>query len=123
MDVAKLCRDYGIAKVTRCFAGAPHVESSLAGMSQINRRRWRPSTTAPGLCCPKVIEDAVKAARLYKAVAPAIPVKDTVKLAESGVCHGNARQADYNGRADSQVFDPDLIKGALTRPAERAGGY
>jgi 2-C-methyl-D-erythritol 4-phosphate cytidylyltransferase len=117
VDVANLCRDYGIAKVTKVLCGgSTRIESSLAGMSEISPKARLAAIHdgARPLVPQKVIEDAVKAARLYKAVAPAIPVKDTVRLAESGVVTETPDRRITMAVQTPQVFDPDLIKGALT---------
>ncbi|MGI5935252.1 MAG: 2-C-methyl-D-erythritol 4-phosphate cytidylyltransferase [Oscillospiraceae bacterium] len=117
VDVAKLCRDYGIAKVTKVLCGgSTRLESSLAGVSEISPKAKLAAIHdgARPLVTQKVIEDAIKTASLYKAVAPAIQVKDTVKLAESGIVTETPDRHITMAVQTPQVFAPELIKGALT---------
>ncbi len=65
-----------------------------------------------------VIDRAIRAAHAYGAAAPAIPVKDTVKEAAGGVVLRTPERKSLYAVQTPQVFDFDLIRGALKKAAE-----
>lgn len=116
MDVAKLCRNYGIDKATKILSGgANRTESSLAGVCGISPEAElvaihdaaRPLVTEDIVCA------AVHAASLYKAAAPAVAVKDTVKLVDDGMVSFTPKRASTKVVQTPQAFAPDIIKAAL----------
>ncbi len=60
-----------------------------------------------------VIDRTVRAANTYGAAAPALPVKDTVKMVRGGVVEQTPDRAALQAVQTPQVFDFDLIRGAL----------
>ena len=68
----------------------------------------------------QVIDRAVRAANTYGAAAPAIPVKDTIKVVEGRVVKNTPDRATLFAVQTPQVFDKDLLRGALTK-AEQDG--
>lgn len=67
-----------------------------------------------------VIDRAVRAAHTYGAAAPAVPVKDTVKVVKGGVVDHTPDRASLWAVQTPQVFDFDLLRGALKK-AEKEG--
>ncbi len=63
----------------------------------------------------EVIERTVRAAECYGAAAPAIPVKDTVKVVSGGIVRSTPDRSTLRAVQTPQVFDLDLLKGALTK--------
>ena len=63
----------------------------------------------------QVIERAVRAANTYGAAAPAIPVKDTIKGVEGRVVKETPDRATLFAVQTPQVFDFDLLRGALKK--------
>lgn len=61
----------------------------------------------------EVIQKAVHKAETFGAAAPAIPVKDTLKLSVLGVIEKTVDRSKLFAVQTPQVFDVDLIKGAL----------
>ncbi len=61
----------------------------------------------------QVIDRAVRAANSYYAAAPAVPVKDTVKVVEGGIVKSTPERRTLQAVQTPQVFDLELIKGAL----------
>lgn len=67
-----------------------------------------------------VIDRTVRAAHSYGAAAPAVPVKDTVKVVKSGLVMATPDRDSLRAVQTPQVFDFDLLRGALKK-AEEAG--
>jgi 2-C-methyl-D-erythritol 4-phosphate cytidylyltransferase len=79
----RLKEDRGWPKVTLCLGGPRRQDSVREGLSQLKECAWvlvhdgaRPFLTS------KLIEDGLKMARESGAAIAAVPVKDTIKLAE-----------------------------------------
>lgn len=118
VPVANLCREYGITKVTKVLqGGATRLESSAAGVFQADRHSGLIAIAdgARPMVTPELIANVVEAAKNYRAAAPAVPVKDTIKTAENGVVTGTPDRNALFTVQTPQVFDADLIKGALTK--------
>ena len=62
-----------------------------------------------------VIDRTIRAAHTYGAAAPAIPVKDTVKIVEGAIVSSTPDRATLKAIQTPQVFDVDLLKGALKK--------
>ena len=117
-EVADYCKRYGITKATKILQGGKErVESSAAGVFEAERHSAyiaisdgaRPFTT------PALITATVDAAKKYGAAAPAVPVKDTIKVAENGIVTDTPDRSKLFAIQTPQVFSADLIKGALTK--------
>ena len=65
-----------------------------------------------------VIDRTVRAAHTYGAAAPAVPVKDTIKVVKSGLVMATPDRANLRAVQTPQVFDFDLLRGALKKAAE-----
>jgi len=63
----------------------------------------------------QVIDRTVRAANSYGAAAPGIPVKDTVKVVQGGVVTATPERSKLQAVQTPQVFDRDLLVGALTK--------
>lgn len=68
----------------------------------------------------KLIDRCVRAAHTYSAAAPAIPVKDTIKVVEGRLVKNTPDRATLFAVQTPQVFDRELLCGAL-RKAEKDG--
>ena len=66
----------------------------------------------------QVIDRTVRAAGSYGAAAPAVPVKDTIKVVTGGVVKETPDRKTLQAVQTPQVFDIDLLKGALQKAAE-----
>ena len=67
------------------------------------------------LVTEEVIDRTIRAAHSYGAAAPAIPVKDTVKEVEGGLVRSTPDRARLQAVQTPQVFDIDLLQGALKK--------
>lgn len=63
----------------------------------------------------QLIDRVVRAANSYGAAAPAIPVKDTVKVVKGGLVAETPDRATLKAVQTPQVFDFDLLRGALKK--------
>ena len=66
----------------------------------------------------QVIDRVVRAANSYGAAAPAIPVKDTIKEVQGGVVLSTPDRSRLQAVQTPQVFDFDLLRGALKKAAQ-----
>ena len=105
VPIGTLCSQRGITKVRRVVKGGEsRTESVLAGL-----RPFLPL---------EVLEQTIETARQRGAAAPALPVKDTIKVAREGVVQQTPDRARLFGVQTPQVFEASLIKGALTKAWE-----
>ena len=65
----------------------------------------------------QVIDRTVRAAHTYAAAAPGIPVKDTIKIVQGGIVRATPERKTLQAIQPPQVFDVDLLKGALKKAA------
>ena len=63
----------------------------------------------------QLIDRVVRAANSYGAAAPAIPVKDTVKVVSGGVVKSTPDRKTLQAVQTPQVFDFDLLRAALKK--------
>ena len=63
----------------------------------------------------QLIDCCIRAANTYGAAAPAIPVKDTIKTVEGGIVVNTPDRSKLRAVQTPQVFDIDLLKGALLK--------
>ena len=123
VDMAKLCREFGIDKVTKIIVGGEtRMRSVLAGLSEISPRAGLVAIHdgARPLVTPEIVEAAVRAAETKLAAAPAIPLRDTIKhVNERGEADSTPPRAEYAAVQTPQVFEADLIKAALTAAMEK----
>ncbi len=116
VTIAELVRTYGIAKpVTVVAGGATRVESVLKALSHAPEGTTlfavqdgaRPFVTA------EIINETVRKAEQCGAAAPAIPVKDTIKVAAERIVMNTPDRKRLFAVQTPQVFDADLLKAAL----------
>lgn len=122
-DVAELCRQNGISKISKVVAGGKtRMESSLIGVSAV-----KPSAkliaihdAARPLVSGALIKRVVAAAASSMAAVPVLPSTDTLKVvgADDRIVGTADRESIYRVQTP-QVFDATLIKGALTKAAEK----
>lgn len=63
----------------------------------------------------QLIDRVIRAANTYGAAAPAIPVKDTIKVVKGGVVEQTPDRSTLFAVQTPQVFDFDLLRGALKK--------
>ena len=121
VPIGQLCRDWGLQKVTRVIpGGATRTESVLNGVREVGGRADLVAVHdgARPLVSQALLEGAIARAAQCGAAAPAVPVKDTVKRARDGVVADTLDRAELFAVQSPQVFQTDLIRGALERALE-----
>lgn len=120
--MSRLCHGKGFDKVTLIVTGGEtRVHSVMKGLDSVSRNTdlvavhdgARPFVT------PQIIEQTVRRAADRHAAAPAVPVKDTVKTAENHVVTGTPDRASLYAVQTPQVFDFDLLRGALQNALDK----
>ena len=66
----------------------------------------------------QVIDRVVRAANTYGGAAPAIAVKDTIKVVKGGLVESTPDRSSLQAVQTPQVFDFDLLRGALKKAEE-----
>ena len=122
-EIADLCYRNGLHKVKQVIGGgATRMESALAGVSAVRRGAELIAIHdgARPLISQEVITRTILAARQYRAAVPAVPSTDTLKAVdENGMIIGTVDRATTVRVQTPQIFEADLIKGALTKAAEK----
>lgn len=116
VPIMSLCA--GIEKVKAVVAGGcSRPESVNAGLNALSDRVKLAAIHdgARPLITWQVIDRAVRAANSYGAAAPAIPVKDTIKVATGGVFKETPDRKNLYAVQTPQVFDIALLRGALKK--------
>ena len=130
-EIVIVTREDLILPVTNACAGMDKVTAVVAG------GKSRPESVANGLSALsdkvklaaiqdgarpfagwQLIDRTVRAANTYGAAAPAIPVKDTIKVVHGGIVKETPDRASLNAVQTPQVFDLDLLRGALKKAAQ-----
>ena len=123
MGLADMIKLYDISKVTQVISGgATRMESALAGVSAVKEgaKLIAIHDGARPLVTQGVIRRVVEAANEHMAAVPAVPCVDTLKqVNQEGVVIGSVDRSSVVRVQTPQVFDADLIKGALSRAVEK----
>ena len=116
MPSMKLCADMDKVKAV-VAGGASRAESVMLGLGALSNQVKLAAIQdgARPLITHEVIDRTVRAAHSYGAAAPAIPVKDTIKVVAGGVVTGTPERKTLQAVQTPQVFDLDLLKGALKK--------
>ena len=119
--ISDLCRD--MKKVAAVVAGGKSRQESVhLGLNALPKGTKLAAVHdgARPLVSWQVIDRVVRAANTYGAAAPAIPVKDTIKVVQGGLVKETPDRSSLMAVQTPQVFDFDLLRGAL-RKAEEDG--
>ena len=99
-SITELCHDCD--KVKAVVAGGDSRQKSV-------------ENGARPLITNEVIDRTVRAAHTYGAAAPAVPVKDTIKVVKGGIVETTPDRSALRAVQTPQVFDVDLLAGALQK--------
>ena len=116
MPVSDLCA--GLDKVKAVVVGGgSRQESVWLGLNALSKGIELAAIQdgARPLVTPALIDRTVRAAHSYGAAAPAIPVKDTIKVEKSGLIEATPDRSTLRAVQTPQVFDFDLLRGALQK--------
>lgn len=127
-EIVVVTREDLIEKITALCAGFEKVravvkggndrtESVQAGLNTLSKgiQLVAVHDGARPLITDAVIDRTVRAAHTYGAAAPAIPVKDTIKIAAGGLVKTTPDRSALRAVQTPQVFDFDLLRAALKK--------
>ncbi len=119
LPVMRLCAGMPKVRAVIC-GGSSRQESVQMGLNALSSRVKLVAVQdgARPLITEAVIDRTVRAAHTYGAAAPAIPVKDTIKVVTGGVVKETPDRAALQAVQTPQVFDFDLLRGALKKAYE-----
>ena len=117
--IMELCAPFEKVKAV-VTGGADRQDSVQAGLNALSKavKLVAVHDGARPLISREVIERTVRAANSYSAAAPAVPVKDTVKVVRGGVVVATPDRSKLQAVQTPQVFDYDLLGAALKKARE-----
>ena len=122
-EIADLCAQNNISKISKVVAGGKtRMESSLIGVSSVktSAKLIAIHDAARPLVSEALIKRTVCAAAEHMAAVPVVPSTDTLKVVgeDERIVGTVDRETTYRVQTP-QVFDAILIKGALSKAAEK----
>ena len=116
VPIMNLCKDLDKVKAVVC-GGKSRQESVELGLNALSNKVKLVAVQdgARPLITHAVIDRTIRAAHSYGAAAPAIPVKDTIKVVTGGVVSSTPDRKTLQAVQTPQVFDLALLKGALKK--------
>ena len=114
--VSKLCGSFSKVKAV-VAGGKDRAESVHLGLNALSEdvKLAAIHDGARPLATWQLIDRCIRAANTYGAAAPAIPVKDTIKVVEGGIVSNTPDRSTLKAVQTPQVFDFDLLRGALQK--------
>ena len=116
IPVMDLCHEF--SKVKAVVAGGDSRDASVTmGMNTLSAKCKLVAVQdgARPFADWQLIDRVVRAANTYGAAAPAIAVKDTVKVVRGGIVKETPDRSALKAVQTPQVFDFDLLRGALKK--------
>ena len=116
LPITSLCS--GMSKVKAVVAGGSSRQESVhLGLNALSGEVQLVAVHdgARPLVSWQLIYRVIRAANTYGAAAPAIPVKDTIKVVKGGVVEQTPDRSNLFAVQTPQVFDFDLLRGALKK--------
>lgn len=116
LPYAELCRAYRPEKPLKLIAGgSTRAESVYRAALEANAEAQLLAVhdAARPLVTPGRIDTVIELARRCGAAAPAIPVRDTIKVAEGGIVRETPDRSRLFAVQTPQVFDAQLLRAAL----------
>lgn len=120
-QIMELCAPYDKVKAV-VVGGSSRQESVAMGLNALSKsvKLVAVHDGARPLVTWEVIDRTVRAANTYRAAAPAVPVKDTIKVVKGGVVRATPDRSTLQAVQTPQVFDLDLLRGALKKAKQDA---
>ena len=117
--IQELCREMDKVRAV-VTGGASRQESVWLGLNAFSGKIQLAAVHdgARPLISWELIDRTVRAANSYGAAAPAIPVKDTIKVERGGLVESTPDRSHLRAVQTPQVFDFDLLRGALQKARE-----
>ena len=121
VEIADLCRDFALTKVTKVVKGGKErIHSVQAGLNEVREDAELIAIHdgARPLLPPEVLEEVLHRAAQTGAAAPAVPITDTVKRSENGLAVETVDRSTLFAVQTPQVFQADLIRAAVQKALE-----
>lgn len=125
-SVSRMCKNGGVTKASKVVCGgATRTQSALAGACAVNRRAKIICIhdAARPFASSALITAVVRAAADYQSAAPAVPVKDTIRIVRDGQSAETPDRERVFAMQTPQAFDADIIKAALTAAVRSGQSY
>ena len=122
LPVGTICRQNGYTKVKKLVIGGEDRSHSVQnGLREVSEDADLIAIHdgARPFVDQAVLQEVIETAAKTNAAAPAIPVTDTVKTAQDGIVTGTPDRSTLFAVQTPQVFDADLIRGALYHCIEK----
>ncbi len=122
-EIKALCNKHSITKVKSVICGgSTRSESVLNGVIAANGKfdLIAIHDAARPFISDKIITETINAASRFGAAAPGVPIKDTVKKAESNIITETIPRETLTAIQTPQIFDSDLIAGALKNAVDKS---
>ena len=119
LPITRLTNNFG--KVTAVVLGGSSRQESVAlGMNALSEKCELAAIQdgARPLVTWELIDRVVRAAHAHHAAIPVIPVKDTIKVCDTALVKSTPDRSTLRAVQSPQVFDFDLLRGALKKAAE-----
>jgi len=120
-EIAGLCRVFDLKKVNKVVCGgASRSESARIGTMEADRDAQLIAVhdAARPFADAELIQRTILKAAETGAAAPAVPVKDTIKVANDGVVEYTPDRATLFAVQTPQIFDAALIRAALQKAVD-----
>ena len=117
-----LCKANKYDKVLSITEGGDtRVRSVMLGLDHVSDKRGLVAVHdgARPLVTVDLIQETIGKAETFHAAAPAIPVKDTIKIAKNCIVTQTPSRSDLYAVQTPQVFDFDLLRGALQNALQK----
>ena len=121
LPFSELCRTYGIRKPVKVVRGGDSREESVLRAALEADPRTELLAVQDGarpLVTPALIDAVAEKAARCNAAAPAIPVKDTIKVVADGTVRETLDRSTLRAIQTPQIFEADLLKAALQSALE-----
>ena len=118
VPLSQLCQEFALTKVTKVIRGGKtRTESVRLGTLEASgdAQVIAIHDGARPLVTTEVIENAIAQALESGAAAPAVPVKDTIKVARKGIVESTPDRASLFAVQTPQIFEASLIRAALQK--------
>ena len=123
VEISQLCRTYGIKKCTKVVRGGEtraHSVLLAALEASPDTELLAVQDGARPLVTPELIDNVIAAAIRCGAAAPAVPVKDTVKVVrDGGAVEETLDRSSLRAVQTPQVFEASILKAALQDALEK----
>ena len=122
-ELSQILHRQNLTKLTLLVPGGDTRQDSVeAGLRAVSKKATLVAIhdAARPLVSQKVITQTISMAAKTRAAAPAIPVKDTIKVAKERIIVDTPDRSTLFAVQTPQIFDYDLIRGALKK-AKQAG--